>query len=97
MILGGQHNTMVIREIRDGQVGYHSVLMSVLNVKALVGAFNKEKALVEAFSVNIKLYVIVCKLYWRLLPPCHCHPDQDFQYPGIMRVLITLLYSGKQY
>ena len=29
--------------------------------------------------------------------PCHCHPDQDFQYPGIMRVLITLLYSGKQY
>ena len=41
-------------------------------LKALVGAFNKEKALVEAFSVNIKLCVIVCilcfKLYWRAAP-----------------------------
>ena len=29
-------------------------LNSVLNVKALVGAFNQEKALVEAFSVIVK-------------------------------------------
>ena len=34
----------------------HSVLTlnSVLNVKALVGAFNQEKALVGAFSVIVK-------------------------------------------
>ena len=30
------------------------ILHSVLNVKALVGAFNQEKALVEAFSVIVK-------------------------------------------
>ena len=29
---------------------YHSVLNSVLNVKALIGAFNQETALVGAFS-----------------------------------------------
>ena len=29
-------------------------LNSVLNVKALVGIFNQEKALVEAFSVIVK-------------------------------------------
>ena len=29
-------------------------LFSVLNVKALVGAFNQEKALVEAFSVIVQ-------------------------------------------
>ena len=32
-------------------------LNSVLNVKALVGAFNPEKALVGAFSVNTNLCV----------------------------------------
>ena len=31
-----------------------SVQYSVLNVKALVGAFNQEKALVGAFSVIVK-------------------------------------------
>ena len=31
-------------------------LNSVLNVKALVGAFNQEKALVGAFSVIVKTY-----------------------------------------
>ena len=36
-------------------------LNRVLNVKALVGAFNQEKALVGAFSVIIKLRrLIVC-------------------------------------
>ena len=36
---------------------YHSVLMlnSVLNVKAVVAAFNQEKALVGAFSVITNL------------------------------------------
>merc|ERR1711949_84386 len=35
-------------------VGSTSVYNSVLNVKALVGAFNQEKALVGAFSVIVK-------------------------------------------
>ena len=35
---------------------YHSVLNSVLNVKALIGAFNQETALVGAFSVNVQLH-----------------------------------------
>ena len=34
--------------IRDGRVGQHRVL----NVKALVGNFNQEKALEEALSVT---------------------------------------------
>ena len=33
---------------------YHSVLNSVLNVKALIGAFNQEKAQVGAFSQSPK-------------------------------------------
>ena len=32
---------------------------SVLNVKALVGAFNQEKALVGAFSVIVQLYRLI--------------------------------------
>ena len=35
-------------------VGSMPVKHSVLNVKALVGAFNQEKALVGAFSVIVK-------------------------------------------
>ena len=43
--------------IRDGRVGYYSVLY----VKVLVGAFNQEKALVGAFSVIVQLRrLIVC-------------------------------------
>ena len=38
-------------------MGSMSVMHSVLNVKALVGAFNQEKALVGAFSVIINLCV----------------------------------------
>ena len=34
--------------------GHRQCLNSVLNVKALVGAFNQEKALVGAFSVIVK-------------------------------------------
>ena len=37
-------------------------LNSVLNVKALIGAFNQEKALVGAFSVIVKLRVIFAKV-----------------------------------
>ena len=33
---------------------YHSVLNSVLNVKALIGAFNQETALVGASSAIVK-------------------------------------------
>ena len=41
-----------------------SVLHRVLNVKALVGAFNQEKALVGAFSVIMNLRVdLRFKLY----------------------------------
>ena len=40
-------------------------LNSVLNVKALVSAFNQEKALVGAFSVITNLHVdLRLKLYW---------------------------------
>ena len=39
---------------------------SVLNVKALIGAFNQEKALVGAFSVIIKLRVIFVKVHLKL-------------------------------
>ena len=37
-----------------GQRLFSIVSYSVLNVKVLVGAFNQEKALVEAFSVIVK-------------------------------------------
>ena len=35
----------------------HSVLISVLNVKAVVAAFNQEKALLGAFSVITNLRI----------------------------------------
>ena len=37
-----------------GQRPFSIVSYNVLNVKALLGAFNQEKALVGAFSVHIK-------------------------------------------
>ena len=43
------------RVIRDGHIAW--CLNSVLNVKALVGAFNQEKALVGAFSVIVQAVV----------------------------------------
>ena len=45
---------------------YHSVLIySVLNVKAVVAAFNQEKALVGAFSVITNLRIdLRLNLYW---------------------------------
>ena len=32
----------------------HNVLISVLNVKVIVSAFNQEKSLIGAFSVSVK-------------------------------------------
>ena len=40
---------------------FHSVL-SVLNVKALVDTFKQEVAVVEAFSVIVKLRLIIAKV-----------------------------------
>ena len=37
-----------------GSMPVENSVLSVLNVKALVGAFNQEKALVGAFSVIVK-------------------------------------------
>ena len=42
-------------------------LNSVLNVKALVGAFNQEEALVGAVSVIVKLCIIFAKVRLKLL------------------------------
>ena len=42
---------------------------SVLNVKALEGTFNQEKALVGAFSKIVKTSPkVCCKLYWAWAP-----------------------------
>ena len=41
-------------------------LNSVLNVKALLGVFNQEKALVDAFFVIVKLRVIFVKVRLKL-------------------------------
>ena len=43
-----------------------SIVHSVLNVKAIVAAFNQEKALVGAFSVIVKLVVIFAKVRLKL-------------------------------
>ena len=40
-------------------VGSTPIQHSVLNVKALVGAFNQEKALVGAFSVIVQLHRLI--------------------------------------
>ena len=40
-------------------VGSTPVQHSVLNVKALVGAFNQEKALLGAFSVIVQLHRLI--------------------------------------
>ena len=40
-------------------VGSNPVLHSVLNVKAVVAAFNQEKALVGAFSVILQLHQLI--------------------------------------
>ena len=52
--------------IKDGRLTYCGVnaclaycLNSVLNVKALVGAFNQKKALVGTFSVIVKLQTLL--------------------------------------
>ena len=45
---------------------YCGANVCVLNVKALVGTFNQMKALVGAFSVNIKLRVIFGNLRLKL-------------------------------
>ena len=42
-----------------GQRLFSIVHYSVLNVKALVGAFNQEKALVGAFSVIVQLHRLI--------------------------------------
>ena len=39
--------------------GVNAYLVSVLNVKALVGVFNQEKALVGAFSVIVQLHRLI--------------------------------------
>ena len=44
--------------IRDGQTA--CVQHSVLNVKAQVGAFNQEEALVGAFPMIVKTSPMVC-------------------------------------
>ena len=46
--------------------GLTPIYHSVLNVKALVGAFNQEKALVGALSVIVKLHVIFSNLRFKL-------------------------------
>ena len=45
--------------IRHYARGDNARLNSVLNVKALVGAFNQEKALVGAFSVIVRLHRLI--------------------------------------
>ena len=40
-------------------MGSTTILHCVLNVKAIVAAFNQEKALVGAFSVIVKLYRLI--------------------------------------
>ena len=39
-------------------------LNSVLNVKALIGAFNQEKALVGAFSMIVQFHRLIDLLHW---------------------------------
>ena len=51
-------------------VGSTPVQHSVLNVKALVGAFNQGKALVGAFSVIVQLHRLIdLQHYYRLISP----------------------------
>ena len=48
---------------------------SVLNVKALVGSFNQEKALVGAFSVIVKTdAAAVCSVVTLEVWRCYCDP-----------------------
>ena len=49
-------------------MGSTPVWHSVLNVKALVGAFNQEKALVGAFSVIVQLVVEPMDSFTALVP-----------------------------
>ena len=52
---------------------FHSRLLnSVLNVKALVGAFNQEKALVGAFSAIVQPVVEPMEHYTTLVQLCSC-------------------------
>ena len=46
-------------------------LHSVLNVKALLGAFNQEKALVGAFSVIVQLHRLIHLRHYFQLSPLH--------------------------
>ena len=49
------------------RLAYCKCLNSVLNVEALVGAFNQVKALVGAFSMIVKTSPKVrCELYWTM-------------------------------
>ena len=45
-------------------------LNSVLNVKAVVGAFNQEKALVGAFSMIVQLHRLIVTVKHLKIGPC---------------------------
>ena len=56
-------------------------MCSVLNVKALVGTFNQEKALVGAFSVITNLRMdLRLEFYYTLLTPAAC--STSLQHPA---------------
>ena len=55
-----------------GQRLFSMCLNSVLNVKAVVAAFNQEKALVGAFSVITNLWMELLKHYY---VRCYASPD----------------------
>ena len=71
--------------IRYGQVGYHSVL----NVKALVGAFNQEKVLVGAFAVIVQLHRLI--VFTALVPLLRsCGPGHNPANDAIMVIPATI-------
>ena len=54
------------------QFHFYLLFYIVLNMKALVGTFNKEKALVGAFSMIVKLHVIFENLRLKLYRLLRC-------------------------
>ena len=86
-----RHFAVKTGRLKFAASGVHSVstlgrrkklMCSVLNVKALVGDFNQEKALVGAFSV-------IMKSSRTFVSSSRCHPAQPREQPAMWRGVST--------
>ena len=117
--LVGQHSVFIDRPLgilhrcpNLTSIYCYQCIISVLNVKVLVGPFNQEKVLVGAFSVIVKLHVIFSKGRSQLQFTCHSQhllPFHSTRHVSSLNIynsthslyyylqILKCLYDGKKY